>query len=119
MKTSTFFPAIAELRRDVAAAVLDLPTPEAAWAEIRQGFSDGGIYREPGWSCAPLAEAVRAIGWRTLCLSPEADPHIFERLQRTYEAYVARFLQTVDIGAVAAGLTAASRLAEPDKAASP
>jgi len=84
-RESEFFPSVAML---VAAAhELDprnpkLPTAAEAWAEVTQQVCDAGIYRAPTFSCDTVQKAVRAIGWRQLCVSenPEADRAHFMRI---------------------------------------
>lgn len=95
-----FFPAPSELRARVLARILPFPDGAEAWAEVRRGFSFGGLYREPAWSCAPLAQAVAAIGWRTLCLAPEGEADTVDRFQRTYATYRARAAREADVAAL-------------------
>lgn len=107
IRTARFFPTVAELRDLILDKLLDFPTAEEAWAEITRGFSYGGMYREPEWSCLPVAQAVRAIGWRVLCTSPEGDPDVAERFALTYRTYRKRALSGIDIAAIDAGRQAA------------
>lgn len=110
IRTSRFFPTVAELRDLILDGLLRFPTAEEAWAEIKAGFSHGGLYREPEWSCAPVAEAVRAIGWRVLCMSPEGDPDTRERFALTFKTYRKRALNDVNIAALAGGEEPTPRL---------
>jgi len=103
MKRSRFFPAACELRELAIAARWDLPTAEDAWREVRAGLAAGGIYGEPVWSCLPLHRAIRAIGWRTLCLSPEGDPAVLDRFARTYRTYRERAIREADVAALWSG----------------
>lgn len=110
IKTARFFPTVAELRDLILDKLLDFPSAEEAWAEIRRGFSYGGIYREPEWSCLPLAQAVRAIGWRVLCTSPEGSSDVADRFALTYRTYRKRVLAGVNIAALWTGGEDAPRL---------
>ncbi len=68
--TSKFFPTIAEIRAEVAAAkTAHLPEPEAAWGEVQRAIGKFGVHRVPEFSCPEIAAAVSDTGWRTICLS--------------------------------------------------
>lgn len=76
---NTFAPAISEVRK----AALEVMTPESeritaaeAWGMVKRAFSRYSIYREkealaslPG----PVADTVRYMGWRELCMSEEGE----------------------------------------------
>jgi hypothetical protein len=103
MKRSRFFPAACELRELAVTAQWDLPSASEAWAEVRRGLSHGGVYREPEWSCLPLQQTIRAIGWRVICTSPEGDGDMAERFSLTYRTYRDRAIREADIPALWAG----------------
>lgn len=68
---SQWWPTIAELRSRVAEMVVDLPSPESAWAEVQRAILSHGTAEWPTWSCPQIrAAVVEAGGWRTICLSP-------------------------------------------------
>ena len=84
-RESQFFPSVAQIT--AAAAGLDprseqLPTAAEAWEQVTGLIQDFGPYRAPVYSCDTVKRAVKAIGWRQLCLSenPEADRAHFLRL---------------------------------------
>jgi hypothetical protein len=80
MRTSRFFPTVAEIREIVATSEVagDL-IPEEAWAEVRSEarrvgfnrpptFHRGVFHREEPRFSSPLIErAVQAVGWETIC----------------------------------------------------
>ena len=68
MQSKTFFPSIAELR-SVAAdkAIGYLPAAEEAWGEVKEAIRKVGYWGTPKWSSPPVAAAVNAIGWDTIC----------------------------------------------------
>lgn len=103
IRTARFFPTVAELRDLILDKMLDFPSAEEAWAEVKRGFSHGGIYQEPEWSCLPVTQAVRAIGWRVLCTSPEGGSDIAERFSLTYRTYRKRALNDINIAALWSG----------------
>lgn len=77
VRTSPFFPTIAEIRTAVAEAAAAVPDPEAILAEVRAAIGDRGYNRPPrDGDLSPVALAViDVVGWQTLCNSdnPEAD----------------------------------------------
>lgn len=108
-RSSRFFPSIAE----IAAAARELdpetekpPTAAEAWEEVCGLIQAVGPYRAPRYSSEIVRRAVRAIGWRQLCVSecPEADRAHFFRL---YESMRER-RQTDGENAKALELTAAA-----------
>lgn len=90
-RESQFFPSVAQIVS--ATAELDpreapLPTAAEAWEQVSALIQDVGPYRAPVYSCDPLKRAVRAIGWRQLCMgeNPEADRAHFLRLYESMRA---------------------------------
>ena len=70
IQTSKFFPTIAEIRENVVKVSPQLlPQSDQAWLEVMQQLSDAGYYKQPKWSCDAVKDAVKAIGWTTLCRS--------------------------------------------------
>jgi hypothetical protein len=103
IRTSRFFPAPAELR-EMALNVLGVaPSPEDAWAEVVEQMRRVGSYGSPSFSNPVVADAVRRIGWRSLCTSEDlaADRAWF---CRTYEVlrrrHVAQPLALEPAGAI-------------------
>ena len=98
-RESDFFPSVARIV--AAARELDpgnekLPTAAEAWEEVMRLVSDYGPYRCPVYSCEPVRRAVRAIGWRQLCMGEnvEADRAHFLKL---YESMRSRQVETREI----------------------
>lgn len=69
MQTSRFFPTIAEIRERAVKNRVDLPTPELAWGIVYRAIQRFGAHRVPEFDCDEIQEAVKAIGWKNLCLS--------------------------------------------------
>ncbi len=66
--TSRFFPSVAEIRERWAECVTgNLPSPEEAWAQVRDCIRRVGHYGIPQFSHPEVSAAVAAIGWETLC----------------------------------------------------
>jgi hypothetical protein len=85
LMTAERWPAPATIRRRVAerAGVL-APEPGAAWGEVVAQAGAVGLYGDPVFSHPAVKAAVRAIGWRSVCLSENQDTlraHFF----RAYE----------------------------------
>lgn len=103
IRTQTFFPSIAEIRQRVLAispAGGALVDPEAVWAEVMQQadrIGPEGVVRElrggewiehrPEFSSPLIAEAVRRIGWRSLCrISLDDEPTVRAQFRRALES---------------------------------
>ena len=89
-----FAPSVGELRgtvADIQRAVSGTPTSYQAWQEVQRQMVETGSYGEPEWSHPLVAETVRVLGWRNLCLSEHqvADRarvvQAYEQLSRRYE----------------------------------
>lgn len=66
---SKWFPAIAEIRAEIAEASIASLTPvDLAWGEVWKAISKYGMNRTPIFSSPEISAAVDAIGWRQICL---------------------------------------------------
>jgi len=98
-----WLPSVAELRDLVAEAVTGVPSPSEAWAEVMRTVRDQGIYRAPAWSHPAVEAAVRAIGYRVICLSEEDElGKLRKDFWMIYETYRTRTLRAADLTAIAA-----------------
>lgn len=89
-----FFPTIAEIRQTVSERRLGLAADAAAWGEVMAQVRESGIYREPSWSSAVIAQAVHAVGWRNVCLCEESQLNTLRaQFERMYRAYRERAIQ--------------------------
>ena len=98
-RESDFFPSVARIvavARELDPGAEKLPTAAEAWEEVVRLVSDYGPYRCPVYSCEPVRRAVRAIGWRQLCMGEniEADRAHFLRL---YESMRSRQAESREI----------------------
>lgn len=66
VRSARFLPKVAEIREAIVEADLNLPEPELAWEEVLDAIRRVGPYRTPVWSSPEVAQAVRAVGWRTM-----------------------------------------------------
>ena len=48
-------------------------TAEEAWGEVIRNVGSVGSYGSPPWSSEALRKAVDALGWKTICLTPDKD----------------------------------------------
>jgi len=67
-----FAPSVGELRgavADIQRAVSGMPGSYQAWEEVRRAMVDIGFYHQPEFSHPLIADTVRTLGWRNLCLS--------------------------------------------------
>lgn len=90
-----FAPSVGEIRGaiiEIRKTVSDIPDSFRAWTEVKKAMVEVGSYRKPEFSSPVIAEAVRAMGWKNLCLSENevADRAHFvkayEQLVRRIEA---------------------------------
>ena len=91
---SHFFPTIAELLeavRDVQTAAEHIPLAAEAWGEVAEQIRRVGHSGKPQFSHPLVSQAVRCLGWQTLCLSdnPVADR---AHLIKTYDTLLKRDL---------------------------
>ena len=98
-RESDFFPSVARIvaaARELDPGAEKLPTAAEAWEEAMRLVRDFGPYRCPVYSCEAVRRAVRAIGWRQLCMSEniEADRAHFLKL---YESMSSRQVETREI----------------------
>ena len=98
-RESDFFPSVARIvaaARELDPGVEKLPTAAEAWEEVMRLMRDYGPYRCPVYSCDAVRRAVRAIGWRQLCMGEnvEADRAHFLKL---YESMRSRQVETREI----------------------
>lgn len=79
-----------------------VPSAEEAWAQVLAEVRRIGSYGSPQFTCEPIRQAVRAIGWREICQSETLGverAHFF----RTYEVYRGRAVREVPFSQIAAG----------------
>jgi hypothetical protein len=92
--TAKWFPAISEIRTEVAEAkCVAIVEPELAWAEVLQKIGSCGLGGSPEWSTPVMAFAVDAVGWRAICL----DENVASTRARFIDAYKAVRLRAVDV----------------------
>ena len=95
---SPWWPAIAELRAEVAAeATAELPDPALAWAEVLREVRRVGQYHAPTFKLEALADAVRAVGWESICRSERIGVDR-ARFVEAYQAARARCVQSAQLG---------------------
>jgi hypothetical protein len=98
LATGRFFPAPSEIRRLALCDALDLPPAPLAWDEVRKRIADVGHYGVPRWSTAVLERAVRAVGWRSICLCDDADLGTLRaQFRRAYEAALESQMAAPDV----------------------
>ena len=90
-----FAPSVGELRGAVGELrgyVANVPSSYQAWQEVLQQINDVGSYGTPKWSNPIVEKAVRAMGWRNLCLSEEqtADRARFIQCYEQFEERAGR-----------------------------
>ena len=89
---SAFFPTVAELRGaafDLLEAASPSPTAQEAWLAVLAEIERVGHAGQPQFGDPLTAQAVQALGWRSLCLSE--NPHAERsRFVQAYQALLER-----------------------------
>lgn len=87
--SSRWFPAVAELRQAAVEAMPEnqIPGPGEAWGEVVGQLRAVGWYGRPSFSHPAITKAVKAMGWRELCMSENvvADRAHFLRIYENYQ----------------------------------
>jgi hypothetical protein len=74
LKTAEWFPPAALIRRTTMEVRGVLArSSHTAWGEVLQAVRDHGYLRFPSFGDPLLTEAVRLIGWRTICYSDKPE----------------------------------------------
>lgn len=85
-----FFPTVAEIREAVGDSSENrAPSVDEAWGEILCQVRKVGSYGVPTFSHPAIAQAVRAIDWREICLSDEIGV-VRGHFIKLYQAYEKR-----------------------------
>jgi hypothetical protein len=86
--TNKWLPSVAELRRRAFTLMpgAHIPTAAEAWAEVMDQVHSLGSYRMPEFSHPVIDRAVKAMGWRELCLTENLQADRAHFLQ-IYEAF--------------------------------
>lgn len=92
VQTSKWFPAIAEIREQVAESRSALDPPELAWGQVQAAISKIGAYHQPLFSNPAIQRAVKALGWRQICL----DENLSATRARFIDAYRAARSQQIE-----------------------
>ena len=88
-------------------------TAEESWGEVIKGISAVGSWGSPSWSSDVLRKTVDALGWKTICLTPDKDmgtlrAHFFRiynaQLQREYVDKVGEFQISPDTMKLLSGI---------------
>lgn len=83
MRSSKWFPTIAEILERVAERRHPMVRPELAWGEVQDAISRVGMYLVPVFRNQAIQRAVNAIGWRDIC----TDDNLAATRARFLEAY--------------------------------
>ena len=88
---SKWFPTIAEIRSEVAVAIVDAEPAEIAWGEVRAVIRD----RKPNVFDNPfITQTVRSMGWAEIQRAGASDRKQF---LKTYEALVQRAIEDIQL----------------------
>lgn len=78
IQTKDFLPSIAELRRTATEIEQEVngtkdKDVDQAWAEVCQAVKKYFVYRTPEFTSSAIRDAVKAMGWMSLCTREERD----------------------------------------------
>lgn len=90
----SFLPSVSQIR-DAAEKIHLAQTGgdisgQEAWGKVLERIADFGMEAGPQFDDERIVKAVRAVGWRTICLSDEQDPAIRSQFIKAFEAIAAR-----------------------------
>lgn len=98
LMTSDRWLSIASIRRKVAEQSGALaPSKVEAWGEVMSQMTKHGTYGHPEFSHEAIAETVKNLGWRSLCLSDNIETSR-SQFWRAYEELVNRFDRVALVG---------------------
>lgn len=87
-----FAPSTGEIRAaatEILRTIAGVPSSYQAWQEVLRVIVEVGSYRTPEFSHPLIADAVRTLGWRNLCLSEDQTSDRFRFIQ-AYEQLASR-----------------------------
>lgn len=102
-RSSTFMPSVAEIRDMVVnAAVPELSSGEA-WSVVQKQIGKHGFkgYERCDFGDQAIADAVRSVGWRRICLDDNEKGFVRRDFDTAYETAVKRQRRGVQDGTVA------------------
>lgn len=83
-----WFPTVSEIRQLAVNSIPGnaIPSASDAWGEVLKQIKHEGQYGIPNFSHPAIASAVKAMGWRNLCISEDgmADRAHFLKIYETY-----------------------------------
>lgn len=101
--TSKYFPTIAEVRDAVISLTNTVPCAADAWSEALKQISVVGTSGIPKFSHQAVQKAVKAIGWRNICMSEEIGVERAHFL-KIYESYRSTEIENLKVLPVFKGL---------------
>ncbi len=88
-KSCEWLPPIARIRAEVGEILLGGRRSGAeAWVDVLRAVGTFGVGREPVFRDPFVALAVKAVGWRSICMSDETDPAPRSKFADAYNALV-------------------------------
>lgn len=91
-----WFPTIAAIRSEVVAMIFRPPLAFEAWSIVLKEVRRIGHAATPSFDLPVIEQAVRAVGWREICLSEEID-RTARRFELCYDQMVNRALNDAKV----------------------
>jgi hypothetical protein len=89
----TWYPSVAEIREAVREADVGNRPASAieAWGDVIKAISSHGHLKQPQFENPVTQTVVDSIGWRQICMTPEADiSYMITRFTKSYEQLAMR-----------------------------
>jgi len=116
-KTSTFFPAVAEIRKEIGTYASEPEMiAETAWIEVKgqvrrcglrrtQTFTNGRFYDspEPRFSSEIIRKTVESVGWDVICTGNQDK--VSEQFKWAYKAIQGQIVSRIQRGDISTGET--------------
>lgn len=96
IRNAKFFPRPAEIRAAALKLARPVPTPQEAWGTVLKEMRRIGSYGQPEFEMAEIAQAVKLIGWRNLCMSEDID-RLAKRFEDAYAALTKKTAETANV----------------------
>lgn len=96
IRNARFFPRPAEVREAALKLARPIPAPQEAWQVVMAEMRRIGSYGQPQFEMPEIAAAVKALGWRNLCMSDDVD-RMAKRFEDAYSAMTKRSAEQANV----------------------
>lgn len=98
----TFFPQIAEIRKQSALLIVERKSGAEAWGEVLRAMNQRTGYGQPEFSDGRIVRSIRAVSWDAIRFADVDDPSVRAQFIRCYDRLVEGEIEsTMEIPALA------------------